>query len=212
MKRTLNTVMTAVLMMAFAVACTSTEASVLSSDVGDSVVTTEAVSTPSNTPAQLVLADLSAGMEVCAHQQNQRWDAEIVDIYDHDGINFVTVREHKPAGTEDNSAVAAGYGLEASSVGEIGSTTRLSAGHCTETNNLGDDPASPVTNEPFVLNFDEAGIGMQVCVDRGGIGVNGVITNLYFEDEAEMVSVDIEGGDPLISEMTAVHMTLGYCS
>lgn len=141
MKRTLIITITLVLGLAFMASCSSSGATTVAADGGSPVTTnTKLESTPSSDalPGQLQVPDVETGMEACAHQDGRRWNVKFLGPVrvGAEGLNFIDIREEFPAGVEEGPFLAAGYGLEESAAGDIGSFARLSAGYCNENNNL----------------------------------------------------------------------------
>lgn len=87
-----------------------------------------AVTPTSEDTTQLALADVTPPMEVCVHTVDSEYDAEIIDVYSRDGMNFISLIEHLPEGTEESAALAAGYQLEP--MLELQSTSWMSLGYC----------------------------------------------------------------------------------
>ncbi len=87
-----------------------------------------AVTPTSEDTTQLALADVIPPMEVCVHTVDSEYNAEIIDVYSRDGMNFISLIEHLPGGTEESAPLAAGYQLEP--MPELQATSWMSFGYC----------------------------------------------------------------------------------
>lgn len=110
------------------VACGTSSADQVQTNEPNST-TTAVVVTASSEPARLTLADVAPPMQVCVHSVESDYNADIVESYNRDGMNFIGIVEYLPDGvTEETSSLAAGYSLEP--MPELEASSWMSQGYC----------------------------------------------------------------------------------